>query len=286
MRDIGKNIRELRLKKNMTQDALAESLFVTRQTVSNYETGKSRPDVDMLVQMADVLGTDMNTLLYGPAKDENRKRELRGFGIGLCASIVTGMPVLFKLAIEKALRNPAYGMGVLRFFVWPLFLVIFGWTLMQGIALLTNSRPLKAKWSRCVYWTVLTAVLFYFVLQLPECIHEIRGHFVGLYIDTLVPPKGWSSSFRYNPKWLSFLSGKLFRISLYNKWTFFAAGILLWLFKGGRNKKHSLYALGVALLVSLGIYFMADSEFVLSVENPEELSNVPYGIKVEQWVEQ
>ena len=61
---------------------------------------------------------------------------------------------------------------------------------------------------------------------------------------------------------------------------------MLWLFKGGRNKKHSLYALGVALLVSLGIYFMADSEFVLSVENPEELSNVPYGIKVEQWVEQ
>ena len=52
MRDIGKNIRELRVKKNMTQDALAESLFVTRQTVSNYETGKSRPDVDMLVKIS------------------------------------------------------------------------------------------------------------------------------------------------------------------------------------------------------------------------------------------
>ena len=40
MRDIGKNIRDLRIRSNMTQDELAQKLFVTRQTVSNYETGK------------------------------------------------------------------------------------------------------------------------------------------------------------------------------------------------------------------------------------------------------
>jgi len=38
MRDIGKNIKLLREERNMTQDELAERLFVTRQTVSNYET--------------------------------------------------------------------------------------------------------------------------------------------------------------------------------------------------------------------------------------------------------
>lgn len=45
MRDIGKNIRTLREKKGMTQEELAQALFVTRQTVSNYETGRSRPDI-------------------------------------------------------------------------------------------------------------------------------------------------------------------------------------------------------------------------------------------------
>lgn len=41
MRDIGKNIREIRQRKNLTQDQLAQRLFVTRQTISNYETGDS-----------------------------------------------------------------------------------------------------------------------------------------------------------------------------------------------------------------------------------------------------
>ena len=50
----------------MTQDELAQKLFVTRQTVSNYENGKSRPDVEMLDRIAQMLETDIVTLIYGP----------------------------------------------------------------------------------------------------------------------------------------------------------------------------------------------------------------------------
>ncbi|MGI6001911.1 MAG: helix-turn-helix transcriptional regulator [Candidatus Merdisoma sp.] len=41
MANVGKNIRRLRNEKRMTQDELAEKLFVSRQTISNYETGVS-----------------------------------------------------------------------------------------------------------------------------------------------------------------------------------------------------------------------------------------------------
>ena len=41
MADIGKTIRKLREEKNMTQDNLAEKMNVTRQAVSNWETGKT-----------------------------------------------------------------------------------------------------------------------------------------------------------------------------------------------------------------------------------------------------
>ena len=49
MANISKNIKQIRIKNNMTQEELAEALFVTRQTISNYETGKSNPDVDTII---------------------------------------------------------------------------------------------------------------------------------------------------------------------------------------------------------------------------------------------
>ena len=64
-RSIGSNIKKLRVKQGLTQDELAQALFVTRQTVSNYETGRSNPDVDMLQRISEVLHTDINYLLYG-----------------------------------------------------------------------------------------------------------------------------------------------------------------------------------------------------------------------------
>ena len=39
---IGEKIKQFRRQKDMTQEELAEALFVTRQTVSNYETGISQ----------------------------------------------------------------------------------------------------------------------------------------------------------------------------------------------------------------------------------------------------
>ena len=41
MAKIGRNIREQRMKKGLSQEELAERVYVTRQTISNYETGVS-----------------------------------------------------------------------------------------------------------------------------------------------------------------------------------------------------------------------------------------------------
>ena len=55
MHNIGERIRSLRKENALTQDELAAQLHVTRQTVSNYENGKSEPDLDMPVRIADAL---------------------------------------------------------------------------------------------------------------------------------------------------------------------------------------------------------------------------------------
>lgn len=90
MRDIGKNIRNARNARGMTQDDFAAKLHVTRQTVSNYEHGKTKPDIDMLVLIADVLGTDVSSVIYGnPVLDETR-RNLRKVAICLGIELTIG----------------------------------------------------------------------------------------------------------------------------------------------------------------------------------------------------
>lgn len=71
MSNIGNNIRNQRLEKGMTQEELASKIFTTRQTVSNYETGKSKPDYITLGRIAEVLEVSADSLIYG---DRERKK--------------------------------------------------------------------------------------------------------------------------------------------------------------------------------------------------------------------
>ena len=48
MASVGKHIRRIRTERHMTQEQLAEKLFLTRQAVSAWETDKAQPDVETL----------------------------------------------------------------------------------------------------------------------------------------------------------------------------------------------------------------------------------------------
>ena len=60
---IGKNIKKIREFNQLTQDELANKLYVTRQTISNYENNRSRPDIDMLMKIADALNANIQDIL-------------------------------------------------------------------------------------------------------------------------------------------------------------------------------------------------------------------------------
>ena len=45
-------IKELRASANLSQEELAEKVYVTRQTVSNWENGKSYPDIHSLLLLS------------------------------------------------------------------------------------------------------------------------------------------------------------------------------------------------------------------------------------------
>ena len=61
-------IYELRTGRGLSQDELAEKVFVTRQAVSRWETGETVPNTETLKLLSDLFGVSINTLLGEPRK--------------------------------------------------------------------------------------------------------------------------------------------------------------------------------------------------------------------------
>lgn len=57
-REVGARFKEARKRLYGNQDALAERVQVTRNTISAWETGKTRPDERNLLKLCDALGLD------------------------------------------------------------------------------------------------------------------------------------------------------------------------------------------------------------------------------------
>ena len=59
-------LRELRAQTGLTQDELAERVFVTRQAVSRWESGETTPNVETLKLLSKLFDVSINTLLGSP----------------------------------------------------------------------------------------------------------------------------------------------------------------------------------------------------------------------------
>lgn len=61
---VGQNIRSLRCKRQISQDDLAETMGVTVQAISKWETGKANPDLMLLPKLAEYFGVTIDHLFY------------------------------------------------------------------------------------------------------------------------------------------------------------------------------------------------------------------------------
>ena len=89
----GELIRQLRSNSGLTQKQLAERLSVSNKAVSKWECGNGCPDVSMLPELAEILGTDVHTLLSGRIdKNESEKgnmKKLKFYVCKECGNIIT-----------------------------------------------------------------------------------------------------------------------------------------------------------------------------------------------------
>ena len=75
---IGKFIADCRKEKKITQEKLAEKLYITDRAISKWERGLSLPDADKMLDLCNILDINVNELLNGERidmKDYNKKTE-------------------------------------------------------------------------------------------------------------------------------------------------------------------------------------------------------------------
>jgi len=60
---IGKMLKHKRAEYDLTQEKLSEKIFVSKKTISNWETGKTMPDINSLIRLAKLFDLSLDELL-------------------------------------------------------------------------------------------------------------------------------------------------------------------------------------------------------------------------------
>ena len=119
--DIGTKIKKYREGQNISQDELALRIFVSRQTISNWETNKSCPDIKSLTMLSNIFNVSLDDFIKGDLEEMKKiveEKDLKGFNIlgwvftiELLLMVISVYP-LFKFA------------GIIGIGIWVLFVAV------------------------------------------------------------------------------------------------------------------------------------------------------------------
>lgn len=105
--ELGKQIKKYRGELGFSQEVLAEKIYVSRQTVSNWENNKNYPDINSLLRLSEVFGVSIDILIKGDVekmKEEIRQQDRQQFEMDsyifsalMLATLLTPVPLLHFL---------------------------------------------------------------------------------------------------------------------------------------------------------------------------------------------
>ena len=155
--EFNEKLQELRKSRGLTQEELAEKLFVSRTAISKWESGRGYPSIDSLKEITRFFSVTIDDLICSDemiSVAENEKREFADKYISLICNVMDILPVI--LLFIPAFGNGSgssetvslFGLSWITSWVKTVFIVITGITILNGIcgAIIANfNKPL---WNR------------------------------------------------------------------------------------------------------------------------------------------
>ena len=156
--EFNKKLQELRKRKGLTQEELAEKLFVSRTAVSKWESGRGYPNLDSLKQLAKLFGVTIDELLSGSelltvAEEDNKRKENRLkdllFGLlDISVALLFFLP-FFALRIDGNIYEVSLlGLTKIENYLKTIYFLVVCLLIAWGILILALQGVSDKKWDK------------------------------------------------------------------------------------------------------------------------------------------
>ena len=172
-------LQELRKSRSLTQEELAEALFVSRTAVSKWESGRGYPGIDSLKEIARFFSVTVDELICPEeiiSAAENEKKDFVSRYLTLICGVLDLLPAI--LLFIPAFGNGAgsretvalSGLDGISSWIRILFVIVISLTVLNGICAAVISNFDKPVWNRHrlvtgIALTILGSALFLITRQ-------------------------------------------------------------------------------------------------------------------------
>ena len=155
--EFSEKLQELRKGRSMTQEELAESLFVSRTAISKWESGRGYPSIDSLKEISRFFSVTIDDLIGSDeiiTVAENDKKEFVGRYVSLiCNALDVLLAILlfipaFGNGPDSSETVSLFGLTEISSWVKIVFIVIISITILNGICGVIITSFNKAAWNR------------------------------------------------------------------------------------------------------------------------------------------
>ena len=154
---IHEKLQELRKSKGLTQEELAEALYVSRTAVSKWESGRGYPSIDSLKEISRFFGVTIDELIcpqemMTAAEDDKRQSIGRYVSVICNAMDILTAVLLFLPVFGNGTDSPAsvslFHLTGAQPWLKTVFIAVIGIIILNGICGLVLARFNKASWNK------------------------------------------------------------------------------------------------------------------------------------------
>ncbi len=192
--EFSEKLQQLRKSKGLTQEELAQAIYVSRTAVSKWESGRGYPNLDSLKELAKFFSVTVDELLSPDeiiTAAEDEKRELIGnYTVLLCHVLDVFMALLLLIPVFGSGTDKQsvslFALSDIQTWIKIVYAVVIGLTVLNGVCGLIISRLDKPQWSK---HRLITG----FALSVIACLLFIitRQPYAGVFCFAILFIKGW-----------------------------------------------------------------------------------------------